>query len=107
MKVFLCNNGNGHREYYALVKELRQRKTNSLGYHLHVESKKRKQVYITKQRLTQTENKQVVTSGKREGGTRQVGDEEIQTIMNKIRYKDILYSTENYSHYFIITLNVV
>ena len=72
-----------------------------------MESKKRKQVYITKQRLTQTENKQVVTSGKREGGTRQVGDEEIQTIMNKIRYKDILYSTENYSHYFIITLNVV
>ena len=28
----------------------------------------------------------MVTSGKREGGTRQVGDEEIQTIMNKIRY---------------------
>ena len=42
------------------------------------------------------ENKLVVTSEERERRRRKlgVGDYEVQTIMYKINYKDILYSTE-------------
>ena len=53
---------------------------------------------ITKRnRLTDTENKLVVTSGEREGGRGNRGgrEEKVQTIRYKISYKDILYNTGN------------
>ena len=48
-----------------------------------------------KNRLTDIKNKLVVTSGERGRGNIRVWDEEVQTIMYKISYKDILYNTEN------------
>ena len=66
-----------------------------------MDSKKyNKQVNITttkRNRLTDTENKLVVTSGEREVGRGKtgVGDSEIQTTMYKISHKDILHSTGN------------
>ena len=52
-----------------MLLEVRQRKTNTIRYHLYVESKKyNKLVYITKKQRTHTENKLVVTNGESEGG---------------------------------------
>ena len=59
------------------MKELRQRKTNIIRYHLYVESeKKNKLVNTTKMRLTDIENKRVVTSGEREVGRSKIGIED-------------------------------
>ena len=51
----------------------------------------------------------MATSGERGGGGAIIGvvDQEVQTAMYKISYKNILYSTGKYSHYFIIILNGV
>ena len=57
-----------------------------------------KLVNITKKkRLTDIENKLVVTSEEREVGRGNlgVGEWEVQTLGCKIGYKDVLYSTEN------------
>ena len=52
-----------------MLLEVRQRKTNTIRYHLYVESKKyNKLVYITKKQRAHTENKLVVTNGESEGG---------------------------------------
>ena len=49
-----------------------------------------------KGRLTDTENKLVVTSGEGEGrGNRGVGDKEAQTITWKISHKEILHNMGN------------
>ena len=58
----ICSNTDGLAEHY--VKWIGQRKTNTVGYHLYMESKKyNKLVNITKKKQTQRENKLVVTSG--------------------------------------------
>ena len=54
------------------MKSFRQRKANIICYHLYMEYKNNKLVNMTKKkkkqnRLTDTENKLVVTGGKREG----------------------------------------
>ena len=61
-----------------MLSEIRQRKTNIVWYHLHVESKKynksvNKTNKQTKSRLTDIENKLVVTSGERERGRGNIG----------------------------------
>ena len=55
--------------HYAKVKEVRQRKTNTVWYHLYMESKniQTSEYYKKKDRLTDIENKLVVTRGAREG----------------------------------------
>ena len=51
-----------------MLSEVRQRKTNILQYHLYVESKNDTDELIYKtNRLTDIENKLMVTKGKREG----------------------------------------
>ena len=74
---------------------------------LFVESKNQNNEWILQNGSRLTENKLVVTSeGTRGKGKIGVWDEEIQTPMHKInKKKDILYSTEKYSHYFVIILN--
>ena len=68
---------------------------------------------ITKQnRLTDIENKLVVTSGEREGGRGKigVGEEEVQTIdtMYKInKLQGYIIQHKEYSQHFIITINGV
>ena len=59
----------------CLVKGVRQRNTNSVCYHFYVESKKyNKLVNISKRnRLTDIENKLVVSSGERERGRGKIG----------------------------------
>ena len=56
-----------------MLSEMSQRKTNTICYHWHVESKKwNAWIQQTRNRFTDIENKLVVTSGEREGvGTRQ------------------------------------
>ena len=75
---------------------------------IYVESKKYKLVNITKDRLTGTEDKLVVTSGKGEAGKGKigVGEWEVQTISYKISYKDIWDNME-YDQNFIITKNEI
>ena len=69
----ICNNMNGLRGYY-LVKWVRQRKTNIIGYHLYVESKKyNKLVNITKK--TQTHRYIEQTSGYKWGEGRGKGQD--------------------------------
>ena len=46
-----------------MLSEISQRKTNSVWYHLYVESKKYNELVNITNRLTDTESKQVVTSG--------------------------------------------
>ena len=55
--------------HYAKVKEVRQRKMNTVWYHLYMESKniQTSEYYKKKDRLTDIENKLVVTRGAREG----------------------------------------
>ena len=68
-----------------------------------------------RRRLTDTENKLVVTSGKRKAGRGQgawdkigVWDSETQTITDKIdKQQGCTYSTGKYNHYFVITLDGV
>ena len=53
-----------------ILSEVRQRKTNIIWYHSYVESKKKwhKWTYLhNRNRLTDIENKLVVTNGEREG----------------------------------------
>ena len=52
---------------------------------------------IKRSRLRDTEDKLVVTSGKREGGMGNIGvrNKEVQTISYKINRKDILYNMGN------------
>ena len=54
--------------------------------------------------MQQLETKLVVPSGEREGvrGNIGIGEEEVQTIRHKIRYKDIVYNMGEYSQYFVI-----
>ena len=55
---------------------MRQRKTNTVYYHLYVESKKYRQTseFNNKtNRFTDTENKLVVTGGEREGRMGKIG----------------------------------
>ena len=81
------------------LSEISHTKTNTVRYHLYVESKRNNNlVHVTKRsRLTDKENKLVGTSGEREGGRGNigVGDEEFQTTRYEISYEDILCSTEN------------
>ena len=52
-----------------VLSEVRQRKTNTVHYHLQVEPKKNKMnEYNKKNRLMDIEKKLVVTSGEKEGG---------------------------------------
>ena len=52
-----------------ILSEVSQTKTNIIWYHLYVESKKMIQMNLfTKQRLTDIENKLMVTKGERRGG---------------------------------------
>ena len=59
-------------------------------------------------RLSDVENKLVVMKGEGEGGgaNKGYGINKLLCI-KQISNKDILYSTEKYSHYFVITLNGV
>ena len=55
--------------------------------------------YNKKNRFTDTENKLVVTSREREEGRGNMGKGlEVQTIMCKISYKDVMYSTRNIAY---------
>ena len=58
-----------------MLSEISQRKINTVWYHLYVESKKyNKLVNIKKRsRLTDIENKLMITSGEREGGRGNIG----------------------------------
>ena len=58
-----------------MLSKISQRKTNTVWYHLYVEHRRcSKLVKITKRcRLTDTDNKLVVTSGEREGGGMSMG----------------------------------
>ena len=64
-----------------------------------MESKKHNRLVniIKRSRLRDTEDKLVVTSGKREGGMGNIGvrNKEVQTISYKINRKDILYNMGN------------
>ena len=53
-----------------MLSEISQTEKDTVWYHLYVESKKYNKLVNTtkKRRLTDTENKLMVTSGKREGG---------------------------------------
>ena len=80
-----------------MLSEISQTKTNTVWYHLHVESKKyNKLVIITlffRSRLTDIENKPVVTSAGE--GNIGVREWEVKTTGGKIGYKDVLYNTRN------------
>ena len=54
----------------TMLNEISQIETNTVSYHLHVESKKYNKLLniTTRNTLTVIENKSVVTSGMREGG---------------------------------------
>ena len=60
-----------------------------------------------------TENKLVVTSGKRQGVGKTNIELEVQTIRYKVNYKDILHNPGEYNHYFYnnhkwsVTLKIV
>ena len=58
-------------------------------------------------RLTDIENKLLVTKGEREGGRGKLGvwDYHVHTTIYKINNKDLLYSTGSYIQYLIITYN--
>ena len=81
-----------------MLSEVRQWKTDSVWYHLHLKFQKYNQlVNVTERsRLTDKEKKLVVTSGEREGGG-EVEDTGLRdtTIRYKIRHKDVLYNTSN------------
>ena len=82
-----------------MLSEARQRKTNTVSYHLYVELKKyNKLVNITEKQQTNRYREQ--TSGHQWGEGRWeeqegVEDSEAQTIIHKISCKNILYNTGN------------
>ena len=47
------------------LSKVRQRKTNIIRYHLYVDSKKKKKTQMNRKRVTDLENKLMVTTGKR------------------------------------------
>ena len=58
-----------------MLSEISQRKTNTVCYHIYVESKKRiQQISEYNKKERDTENKLVVTSGERKGGVGQCRD---------------------------------
>ena len=78
------------------------RERHTVCFDLYVESKKytsekKTSEYNKKEADTDIEKKLVITSGEREGGRGNIraGEKEVQTIMYKINYKDILYNTGN------------
>ena len=88
----------------------RQGKTGMLCYHLYVKSKKTKRMYITKQKQTHRYGEQTSGCQWEEGRRRQDTGGRLRyrrLCIKEMSNKHILYSAENYSHYFIIALNGV
>ena len=80
----------------VILSEESQTKTNVLRYHLHVESYKDANEFITKQKQTHRHRKQ--THGRqrrkgREGCTWGLGLTDTAPCMKQINSKDLLYST--------------
>ena len=83
-----------------ILSEVRKRKTNTVRYHLHVESKIwYKSIYLrNKNRLTDTDNRLVVAKGGGGGGKEwEFGMSRGRLLYREwINNKVLLYSTENY-----------
>ena len=82
-----------------MLSEISQTKTNTVWYHLYVESKKyKKPVNITKKKQTHRYREEISGyqwgEGKDEGRYRSKLLK-VQTVLYKISYKDILYNTGN------------
>ena len=91
----------------TVLREVSQRKTNIIWYHLHVESKIwYKWTYLqNNDRLTDVENKLMVTKGKwwgRRGINWEFDISRYKLLCKNQICKIQLYSTDNYSQYLII-----
>ena len=56
-----------------MLSELRERKTNTVCFHLYVESKKQNKQQIKQKQTHRTENKPVVSRGEGLGGMGEIG----------------------------------
>ena len=90
-----------------ILREVRQRKTNIIWHHLYVESKKhyRSKLYLQNiNRLTDLQNKSIVSRGKGRGEDWEFGiDMNTLLYLKQITNKDPLYSTGNSIEYSVIT----
>ena len=87
-----------------MLSEINQRKTNTIQYHLYVESKKiEKLVNITKKKYTHwymQRTKSWLPEGSGERSSKEVREGEVKTTGCKVGYKDVLYNMGNIASIF-------